>query len=185
MPVTPAARGAARSNVGDGDQWEGLTERLRAYGANYREFSRRFAAWLGLHSTDAEALLEILAAEEQGSPLSPARLSGRIGKSNPATSAVLNRLEAAGHVVRTRENGDRRVVTLRSGSDVQALADRFFAPLGRDVGALVRGYPAADIARFEQFLDDLLVVMSDRLAAHSDAFADGGTDGEQGGAFRG
>ncbi|GEE00119.1 hypothetical protein nbrc107696_05650 [Gordonia spumicola] len=153
------------SDVGDGAQWEGLADRLRVYGATYREFSRQFAAWLGLHSTDAEALLEILAAEEGGGVMTPARLSERIGKSNPATTAVINRLERAGHVVRTKENDDRRVVTLRSAPDVQALADEFFAPLGRDVGGLIVRYPASDIARFEGFLDELLGVMRVRLAA--------------------
>lgn len=47
-------------------------EALRAYGGTYTEFSRRFAAWLGLHSTDAIALVEILSAEERGAAMSPA-----------------------------------------------------------------------------------------------------------------
>lgn len=140
-------------DLGGRDQ---LTERLRAYGATYREFSRKFADWLGLHSTDAEALIEILAAEERGEALSPARLSERIGRSNPATTALLNRLEQAGHLVRTREHADRRVVTVRSSPEVQALADEFFGPLGERVDAVLARYPASELDRFNTFLGELL-----------------------------
>ena len=66
-----------------------LMEELRAYGANFTEFSRRFAAWLAMHSTDAAALLEISAAEERGDPLSPARLGERITLSSGATTAAV------------------------------------------------------------------------------------------------
>ena len=143
---------------------EQLLERLRTYGGTFREFSRRFATWLGLHATDAEALVEILAAEEHGVPLSPARLSERIGKSNPATTAVLNRLEHAGLVIRTREHTDRRVVTLRSSPEVHSLADEFFGPLGVRVGGVMADYSAAELRRFGSFLDDLLGVMHSQLA---------------------
>lgn len=144
-------------------QQERLAESLRSYGATFRELSRKFAAWLGLHSTDAEALLEILSAEESGTPISPARLSERIGRSHPATTAVLNRLERAGHVVRTREHADRRVVTLRSGPEVQSLADEFFSPLGVEVGAVMARYSAAELERFQGFLDAMLIATNGHL----------------------
>ncbi|MFI0217103.1 hypothetical protein [Streptomyces lydicus] len=44
-------------------QREQLAEALRAYGASFTELGRRFAAQLGVHSTDAFALLEIASAE--------------------------------------------------------------------------------------------------------------------------
>lgn len=108
---------------------ERLMDEFRAYGGTFTEFSHRFASWLGLHSTDATALMEITAAEEKGgTPLSPARLGERISLTSGATTALLNRLEKAGHIVRTRENADRRVVTLHSSAHVQDLADEFFGP---------------------------------------------------------
>lgn len=140
-----------------------VTERLRAYGAMFREFSRRFAEFLGLHSTDAEALIEILSAEEHGTLLSPARLSKRIGLSNPATTALLNRLEAAGHLVRTREHHDRRVVTLRSSPEVHTLADEFFGPLGDKVGAVMARYSGDQLEQFDSFLAELLTAMQVQL----------------------
>ncbi|MBW8482133.1 MarR family winged helix-turn-helix transcriptional regulator [Actinomadura parmotrematis] len=146
-------------------QYERLLESLRGYGANYREFSRRFAAWLGLHSTDAEALIEILGAEERGVPLSPARLSERIALTSGATTALLNRLEQAGHVVRAREHTDRRVVTLHSSAHVQRLADEFFGPLADRVDTVMAAYAPDLLERFETFLTDLRGAMDAQLAA--------------------
>ncbi|WP_123670668.1 MarR family winged helix-turn-helix transcriptional regulator [Actinocorallia herbida] len=146
-------------------QYERLLESLRGYGATYREFSRRFAAWLGLHSTDAEALLQILGAEERGQPLSPARLSERVSLSSGATTALLNRLEQAGHVVRTREHTDRRIVTLHSSERVQRLADDFFGPMSGRVDTVMSAYPPDLLDRFETFLADLRATMDAQLAA--------------------
>lgn len=53
---------------GVAEQRERLMESLRIYGGHYADLSRRFATWLGLHSTDATAVLEIAAAEERGTP---------------------------------------------------------------------------------------------------------------------
>ncbi|MFC6012922.1 MarR family winged helix-turn-helix transcriptional regulator [Nocardia lasii] len=145
-------------------QHERLLEGLRAYGANYREFTRRFATWLGLHATDAAALIEILTAEERGTTLSPARLSERIALSNSATTALLNRLEQAGHIVRSREHDDRRVITLRSTPRIHTLADEFFTPLGTRVGTVMDKYSPEELQRFEAFVTDLQSAMTAHLA---------------------
>ncbi|MBB5867128.1 DNA-binding MarR family transcriptional regulator [Allocatelliglobosispora scoriae] len=146
-------------------QHERLAESLRSYGANYREFSRRFAAWLGLHSTDAEALIEILNAEERGAALTPARLGERISLTSGATTALVNRLEQAGHVLRTREHTDRRLVTLRSSTHIHRLADEFFGPLGTRVGRVMSQYPPELLKQFESLLGELRGAMEDQLNA--------------------
>ncbi|MEV6656270.1 MarR family winged helix-turn-helix transcriptional regulator [Nocardia fluminea] len=146
-------------------QYERIHEGMRAYGASYRELARRFATWLGLHSTDAEALIEILTAEERGTTLSPARLSERISLSNSATTALLNRLEQAGHIVRSREHDDRRVITLRSTPRIHTLANDFFGPLGTKVEDTVMGkYSPEELRRFESFLADVHATMTAHLA---------------------
>ncbi|GAA3517391.1 DNA-binding MarR family transcriptional regulator [Streptosporangium album] len=137
-----------------------LMEGLRVYGANYTEFTRRFAAWLGVHSTDAAALMEVFYAEDRGTPLSPARLSERISLSSSATTALLNRLEQAGHIVRTREHADRRIVTLRSSPRIQEPAREFFGPLSDRMGAAMSQYPPELLQQFESFLDHLCTAMN-------------------------
>uniref|UniRef100_A0AAU2JK63 MarR family transcriptional regulator n=1 Tax=Streptomyces sp. NBC_00049 TaxID=2903617 RepID=A0AAU2JK63_9ACTN len=149
---------------GVAEQRERLMESLRIYGSHYAELSRRFAAWLGLHSTDATAVLEIAAAEERGTPLSPARLSERISLSTGATTALLNRLEAAGHITRAREHSDRRIVTLRSGGHIQERADEFFGPLAGRLDAAMSPYPPQLLEQFEQFMAGLNATMDAHLA---------------------
>lgn len=143
-----------------------LMEELRAYGANFTEFSRRFAAWLALHSTDAAALLEISAAEERGDPLSPARLGERISLSSGATTALLNRLEEAGHIVRTRGHSDRRIVTLHTTAHVGDLAHEFFGPLSARLDVMMAQYPPELLEQFEKFMIHLRATMDDHLAEH-------------------
>ncbi len=149
---------------GVAEQRERLMESLRIYGGHYAELSRRFATWLGLHSTDATAVLEIAAAEERGTPLSPARLSERISLSTGATTALLNRLEAAGHITRAREHSDRRIVTLRSGGHIQERADEFFGPLARRLDIAMSPYPPQLLEQFQAFVDNLNTTMDAHLA---------------------
>ncbi|WP_202864908.1 MarR family winged helix-turn-helix transcriptional regulator [Rothia halotolerans] len=128
---------------------------LRAYGAVSAEISKRFAASLDLHPTDASALIEILEAEEREAPLSPARLAKRIGLTSGATSSLLNRLEANGHIERSRVHADRRVVTLRSTSRVREAADAFFDPLASRLGIMMSAYSDEVLQQLEAFLADL------------------------------
>ena len=141
-----------------------LMEQLRIYGSTFNQFSRLFAGWLGLYSTDSEALLEIVYAEEHGTPLSPARLATRIGLSSGATTSLLNRLEEAGHIVRSRESRDRRVVTLRSSRHVHDRADEFFATLSHLLDDTMSRYPAQLLNSFEALLIDLHTTMAAHLA---------------------
>ncbi|RPK36885.1 MarR family protein [Streptomyces sp. ADI93-02] len=112
-------------------------------------------------------MLEIAAAEERGTPLSPARLSERIALSTGATTALLNRLETAGHITRTREHSDRRVITLRSGPHIQERADEFFGPPAHRLDATMAHYPPDLLARFESFVTDVNSTMDAHLADRS------------------
>jgi len=95
-----------------GDRSEVL-ERLRDHTTAFDESVRQLAAALGVPTTDTTALAEVIWAETAGRALSPARLSERLHLTSGATTALINRLEGGGHLERSRESADRRVVTLR------------------------------------------------------------------------
>lgn len=137
---------------------------LRSFAGAYTELTRSFAAWLGLHATDALALVEILTAEDGGVPLSPARLAERVGLSSGATTTLVNRLEAAGYVVRSREHTDRRIVTLRAHATIAAPAREYFAPLARRLDAMLAGHRDEELTRAGDLLDDLGTTMAAVLA---------------------
>ncbi|MEZ2373328.1 MarR family winged helix-turn-helix transcriptional regulator [Arthrobacter sp. RCC_34] len=142
-----------------------FNEALREYGATYANVARAFAAREGLHSTDATAMIEILAAEERGDPLSPARLSDIIGLTFGATSSLLNRLESAGHVTRSRVHADRRIVTLHSTPGVQAIADDYFDPLGANIANVLTKYSPDTIETFTRLLHEICTTMGEYMVA--------------------
>ncbi|SDT39607.1 MarR family protein [Friedmanniella luteola] len=133
---------------------------LRSFGASYTELTQEFALSLGLRSTDAGAVVEILYAEDLGVPLTPARLAERIGLTSGATAQLLNRLEVAGHITRTRELTDRRKVTLRTSPDIVPPARAFFATLGSHLDRLVARHDTAELALVATFLDELSHTMA-------------------------
>lgn len=125
---------------------------LRKYGIAYTALARVFAEHLRLHTSDANALVAVVEAEERGAPISATRLATHVGLSAAATSSLLNRLEAAGHVVRDRTATDRRIVTLRSTEAVHRRVDAFFDPLGDRLDALMARYPDEFLSRIDEFL---------------------------------
>ncbi|MFD6453777.1 MarR family winged helix-turn-helix transcriptional regulator [Nocardia sp. NPDC055165] len=136
-----------------------LAAGLIDYGASFTELGRRFAETLGVHSTDAFALMEIAAAEHAEEPLSPALLSKRITLTSGAMTTLLNRLEQAGYITRSREHTDRRVVTLRCSANARQLADEFFHPINAEQDAILAEYEPAQLAQFERLLERLRTAM--------------------------
>ncbi|GAB4005677.1 hypothetical protein GCM10029992_54260 [Glycomyces albus] len=89
-----------------------LIRLFRAATAASDRFAERFGASHGLHRTDLNALEAIMDAARRGAPMSPSVLAAETGLSPSATTALIDRLEASGHVERVRTGGDRRRVTL-------------------------------------------------------------------------
>jgi DNA-binding MarR family transcriptional regulator len=131
---------------------EKLVAALRLYGASHVQLTRAFADSLGLHSTDAAALSEIIYGEDRGSPASPAELARKLAISKPALSACLNRLEGAGHIVRCRESSDRRTIALRCSPSIYQHVDKFFGPVSARMSKVVEELSEADVEVIQRFL---------------------------------
>ena len=138
---------------------------LQSYAAAQNDLGRLFARSRGMHTTDAAAVVEILSAEDRGLPLTPARLAERIALTSGATSILLNRLEEAGHIRRTRDQADRRIVTVRSTPTIHEDADAVFAPLRRRLEDVLSAYSPEDLGRVAEIVDAL----RDATRAHIDA----------------
>ena len=145
-------------------QRDRLLAALRAHGMAFAELGRHFGDRMGLHTTDANALVEILSAEDRGTLLTPAGLSQRVGLTPGATSSLLNRLEEAGHVTRARDSVDRRVVTLRATPGVEGMLDRFFDPLIADADAMMGDYSPETLAEVERFVTEFVAMMDRHIA---------------------
>lgn len=139
-----------------------LVELLRLYSVQAQQVGDRFAQRHGLHPTDLQALIAVLHAERRGAPLTPGRLGEALGLSSGATTAVIDRLERAGHLRRVRESADRRIVHLRYGEPGQELASSFFRPLGARSHAVMDGFSSDELATVARFLRGL----TDAYAEH-------------------
>ncbi|MFT2707100.1 MarR family winged helix-turn-helix transcriptional regulator [Clavibacter zhangzhiyongii] len=127
-----------------GDRSEVL-ERLRDYTTAFDDSVRQLAAALGLPTTDTTALAEVIWAETAGRALSPARLSERLHLTSGATTALINRLESGGHLERSRESADRRVVTLRPTAASRARVTAFLQGARADVDRSLDGFTSEQL----------------------------------------
>lgn len=135
---------------------------MRRMTVESERLAHEFAGRHDLHSTDFQALVHVMHAEGRGRPLSPGELGQALSLSSGATTAVVDRLERAGHIRRDRDPQDRRKVRLRWAEHGMAVAQDFFGgllPLRQDVmGAM----SDADLRVVRQFL----AAMSDGMAAY-------------------
>ena len=150
---------------GSGEEHERVVRSLTAFSAAHKELSRVFARSVRMHTTDADAIVLIIEAEERGRPLTPARLAERVGLSPGATSILLGRLEEAGHIERVREGADRRIVTLRSTKAINDSADAFFEPLRQQLDRALGEFTTAQLDVTARAVDNLRTAMETYLRA--------------------
>ncbi|MFC9004758.1 MarR family transcriptional regulator [Streptomyces microflavus] len=130
-----------------------MMEALREWATGFAEINLHMSQWMRLPGSDANAVGQIVWAAQSGTPLSPAALSRRIGISTGSTAVLLNRLERAGLVVRSREHQDRRRVTLRPTPTASEQAHAFMAIAGTEIAATLRQATEAELSTATSVLD--------------------------------
>lgn len=130
-----------------------LLRLLRRQSEEAVRFSAAFGAVHGLHQTDVSALAAISQASAAGAPLGPARLAEALRLSRPATTALVDRLERAGHVVRRPDPADRRRTVLEMQPRADEVAAAFFGPLGKAYGAVMDRFSPAELLVVQAFLE--------------------------------
>src|SRR5687768_4497662 len=102
----PGARGdgSRMGGTSGGGELDELTVAVRRLGDASRELNARKARELGMNTTDMTALYLL----EQRGPMGVVDLARRLGIRAASGSAMLDRLERAGHVRRAHDARDRR-----------------------------------------------------------------------------
>ena len=119
-----------------------------------------FAKETGLHATDVRALTRLLDAERAGLEATPGWLAQQLGMTSQATTAVIHRLEAAGHVERLRSRSDGRSTRLQVSEAAVDLGWQFF---GRLLERLIGITEQLD-RRDRSVVSDYLTAVTDALA---------------------
>ncbi|MFI8371529.1 MarR family winged helix-turn-helix transcriptional regulator [Streptomyces sp. NPDC085466] len=117
-----------------------------------------FAADQRLHPTDVQALSFVL---DHDGPVTPGLLRTHLGLSSGAVTACLDRLEKAGHIRRTRESADRRVVHVEYADGARAAARDHFRPLAEATEKARERFDEAELATVLRFLDALNEELAD------------------------
>jgi DNA-binding MarR family transcriptional regulator len=106
---------------------------LRTITARSDRIGRHFARQHHVSGSDFNALLHIMVAETDGTPLTLAQLRQRMDVSPAAITYLVDRMIEAGHIRREPDPDDRRKSLLRYEKSGMALARSFFSPLGAEL----------------------------------------------------
>ena len=116
---------------------------------------QRFAELHGLNRTDVRALVAIMDAARRGQALTAGTLGQAVELSSASVTALVDRLEKAGHVRRVRDPSDRRRVALEMSAPAMAAGGQFFGGLNRDLLAAMADYSEDELAVVRRFLEQM------------------------------
>ncbi|MGC4811754.1 MarR family winged helix-turn-helix transcriptional regulator [Micromonospora sp. DT228] len=142
-----------------------ITNNLRRYAVDAQQVGHAFANLHGLNPTDLQALIAVMDAELLGDPITPGRLGEQLNLSSGSVTALIDRLERAGHIRRDRDTVDRRKVLLHYADQGAALAMQFFQPLGARTDTVMARFDDGELEVVHRFMAQ----MSESLRGHRDA----------------
>lgn len=119
----------------------------------------RFARLHGLGRTDVRALVAIMDAARGRDALTAGALGAAVELSSASVTALVDRLERAGHVHRVRDPEDRRRVVLRMTDSAMAAGAAFFGGLQRDLVTAMGAYTDEELAVVRRFLVEMTEIV--------------------------
>lgn len=123
------------------------------------------AARLGLGAADHKAF-DVL---DRSGPLAPSELATRLGLTRAAVTAMLDRLERAGHVRRSPDRADRRRITVQLVEHQDPVIAEAFASLGDAMTAVLSRYSPRQQAAILSFLSATTEALGTATQQLSDA----------------
>ena len=105
-----------------------------------------------MHRTDLNALAVIMRHSAKGEVVTPGILRKELNLSSPATTALIDRLDRSGHVVRERQGADRRQVQLHMTPKAYRDGGAMFRPLARHMGTALAGFTPDELEVATRFM---------------------------------
>jgi DNA-binding MarR family transcriptional regulator len=127
------------------------------------EAQERCYARFGITRADFDVLATLRRAGGADG-LSPGRLTGALMLSTGGMTSRLDRLEQAGHLVRTPDPADRRALLVRLTDSGRALVDEAVTAGLAEQQRLLGGMSPADVRRLQDLLRELLASVEERSA---------------------
>lgn len=132
-----------------------LLASMREFSLESERYVERVASLHGLHRTDLNALGFLIRPDLADNAMTPGKLGDALNLSSPATTALVDRLERAGHVNRRRSETDRRQIQLAMTDHARNVGRELFAPLATQMGASLEHYSLEELAVVQRFLAEM------------------------------
>ncbi len=122
-----------------------LAALIRQYQRDIDAFDQAVAERVGLSRTDLRCLDLVLEMVIAGTPATPRRLAEAASLTPSTITSVLDRLERAGYLQRTREQANRRQVLLQLTARFAEVAEEIFGPVGAEGAAQLAQLTDAEV----------------------------------------
>lgn len=109
-----------------------------------------------MHRTDMNALAVIMRHTARGNVVTPGLLRKELNLSSPATTALIDRLDNSGHVVRERHSTDRRQVQLKMTPKAFQEGGAIFAPLAQHMGSAIARFSEEELETVTRFMTAMI-----------------------------
>ncbi|WP_285114535.1 MarR family transcriptional regulator [Leifsonia sp. fls2-241-R2A-40a] len=154
--MTSENEGSARHYwYGDGENRSpavDVLEAMRAYGAAESAMRRRSEGVLRMSENDVSAMRYLLRAQQAGRSVGPKELAEYLGIQSSSVTALLDRLERAGHIRREASPFDRRALIVVPAVPEDQLQRAILADVREELVEVAVSLDAADAAVVVDFL---------------------------------
>ena len=133
-----------------------LIRALRAYVNETEIYIAAAGREAEMHRTDLTGLTVVMDRGAAGESTTPGQLSTAMRLSAPATSAMLDRLEKLGHVVRHAHPSDRRSVVVDLTDHARAVGGAMFSRLAHHLEPVLGERSEAQLGEIARFLEDVV-----------------------------
>ncbi|MFI5841737.1 MarR family winged helix-turn-helix transcriptional regulator [Catenuloplanes sp. NPDC051500] len=116
-----------------------------------RQLVGRMAHVMGMNPNDMSAI----DALTRNGPMGVAELADRLGIRSASATVMVDRLERAGHVARTRDGTDRRRVTVTETETARQVTQQVWGPVITAIDQACRDLPEPDRETVRRFLTHL------------------------------
>ncbi|MFF0990429.1 MarR family winged helix-turn-helix transcriptional regulator [Kocuria nitroreducens] len=110
---------------------------LQQFSTEAERYADQVRRRFGLAHKDVHALNEVMQANRAGRPIRAGDIARRLVLSGSATTTVIKRLVAAGHLVRAVDPRDRREVSLQATEHAYRSGRQMFSAMGEEVLAVL------------------------------------------------
>jgi len=167
--VTSSAPGDATSAAAAA----ALVDAVRSLAKQSNRYAEATRRRMGMNASDLTALGLVYDHALRGRGMTPGELAVELDLSPSATTALVDRLESAGHLVRTRHESDGRRVVLSMTETASDVGRRAFSPLARLIVESLHGRSPQELALVVDVLTTVTTAIdSSASELHSGAGSD-------------